>query len=733
MDELEPRALLSTTPWAAHPTFVVRSFAGGGPPSSAFTPAQIANAYGFSSISFGSVAGNGAGQTIAIVDAYDDPNIQTDLNTFDSQFKLPAVTVARVDENGGTNYPASDSTGGWELEESLDVEWAHAMAPGAKILLVEAASTNYSDLFTAVGYAASQANVVSMSWGGSELSDEAAYDSQYFDQPGVAYVASSGDTGAPASYPSASPNVLSVGGTSLYLGAGNTWSSEVGWSGSGGGPSAYESQPAYQNGVVTKTQTARATPDVAYDASPNTGVAVSDSFPYQGTNYGWVQVGGTSAGAPQWSALLAVADQGRSLSAQPALDSTSPQEVQNLLYANPASFHDITTGTSTGSPSYSAGPAYDYVTGMGSPIANLVVASLDGNPTTAPTAPDTLVLSAPTAETSGMPFRVTVTALAASGKTDTGYTGSIHFTSTDPQASLPADFTFTSADSGTFTFTVTLNTAGTQSIAATDAANSAVTGTLSGISVAPSSAAGSIWGNSYVPSENSYSFGSYELGLKFTASESGEVTGARFYKESWMRGYTHVGKLWSSTGSILATATFTNESAFGWQQVNFARPVAIAANTVYIVSFSTGGGYYGITNRFFNLGGVTSGPLEALPNSVAGGNGVYNRAGRFPNVNGNGMNFWADVAFTLSAPPLVRVVGVVPPSRPSNSGIAGVSSTVNPSNSFATTLPATTSAGPGFHTAGWRGTVLPIPGYTYRRAVSPVATVAPLYKKPSFT
>ncbi len=137
--------------------------------------------------------------------------------------------------------------------------------------------------------------------------------------------------------------------------------------------------------------------------------------------------------------------------------------------------------------------------------------------------------------------------------------------------------------------------------------------------------------------------------MKFTATEAGEVTGARFYEQTWMRGYTHVGHLWSSTGTLLASATFTNGSALGWQQVNFASPVAITANTVYIISFSTGGGYFGITTGFFNSGGVTNGPLEALPSSVAGGDGVYNRSGSFPNVNGNGMNFWADVAFTPAA------------------------------------------------------------------------------------
>ncbi len=487
IDYLESRALLSTTPLVAYPMFQVGSLsANNGPPSGAFTPAQIQQAYGFNEITFNGGAGNGSGETIAIVDAYDDPNIQSDLNTFDNEFGLPATTITRVNQSGGTtSYPATDSTGGWELEESLDVEWAHAMAPGATIMLVEANSSDDSDLLTAVQYAEDHANVVSMSWGGSEFSGETGYDAQYFDTAGVAFVASSGDAGAPISWPAASPNVLSVGGTALTLGAGNHWSSEVGWSGSGGGPSAYESQPSYQQGVVTQTSSARANPDVAYDASPSTGFAVYDSIPYNGTTYDWIEVGGTSAGAPQWSALLAIADQGRAADSQPALDSTSPQEVMSILYANSADFHDITSGTSTGNPNYSAKSGYDYVTGLGSPIANLVAGSLDG---TSPASPDTLVLSAPSPETAGSSFSLTVTAENSSGATDTGFLGAIAFTSSDVQAGLPASFTFTPTDDGTATFTVTLKTAGSQSITATDTAASAVTGTLSGIIVSPAAA-----------------------------------------------------------------------------------------------------------------------------------------------------------------------------------------------------------------------------------------------------
>ena len=267
MERLESRELLSTAP-VADPMFELGPLVQkANPPSGAYTPAQIQQAYQFNKVS-----DNGTGETIAIVYAYDDPDIQSDLNTFDTQFGLPSTTITKVNETGGTTLPAADSTGGWELEESLDVEWAHAMVPGAKVLLVETSSANSNDLLAGVSYAAGHANVVSMSWGSGEFSGESSYDSD-FSHAGVAFVASSGDSGAPIEWPAASPNVLAVGGTALTLGANNAWSSETGWSGSGGGPSAYESQPSYQSGVVTAT-TMRANPDVAYDASPNTGFAV---------------------------------------------------------------------------------------------------------------------------------------------------------------------------------------------------------------------------------------------------------------------------------------------------------------------------------------------------------------------------------------------------------------------------------------------------------------------------
>jgi hypothetical protein len=491
IERLDARELLTALPSLVGVTFAPMyqavPFGGPSPPAGAKTPTQIRQAYDFAGLTFNGVAGDGAGQTIAIVEAYDDANIQDDLNTFDAQFGLPATTVTRVNQTGGTAYPGTDSSGGWEMEASLDVEWAHAIAPGASILLVEANSPNGMDLMAGVDYAAAHASVVSMSWGGDEFSGETSFDGR-FSHAGVAFVASSGDSGAPVSWPAASSNVLSVGGTTLTLDSDSSWAGETAWSGSGGGPSAYEARPDYQSGIVTQT-TMRANPDVAYDANPGTGYAVYDSFAHNGAVEGWVQLGGTSAGAPQWAALLAIADQGRALNGSPALDAFSPTEVMTNLYQHATSgqFHDITSGTSTGTPNYTAAPGYDYVTGLGSPNAGLVISALVGS-TTTPTPSDHLAVSAPATATAGASFNLTVTAKDSSNATDTGYLGTVRFSSTDAQAGLPADYTFTAADGGTHTFTVTLKSAGPRAVTATDKANPAIAGMSSSITVSPAAA-----------------------------------------------------------------------------------------------------------------------------------------------------------------------------------------------------------------------------------------------------
>ncbi|MGE5073379.1 MAG: peptidase S8/S53 subtilisin kexin sedolisin, partial [Anaerolineae bacterium] len=261
------------------------------------SPATIKSVYGFSTSSTA-----GAGKTIAIVDAYDDPTAESDLAVFSSQFGLPACTTdtgcfKKVNQSGGTSYPRKDS--GWALEISLDVQWAHAIAPGAKILLVEAKSNSFTNLLAAEDYARTHATYVSNSWGGSEFSSESSYDG-HFSQSGVSFFVSAGDAGLPAEYPSASPNVVSVGGTTLHF-SGSTFTSETGWSSGGGGCSTYETatsaQSAFSGYAQVKCAGKRATPDVSLDADPASGVSVYDSTGYQGQS-GWFTVGGTSASSP---------------------------------------------------------------------------------------------------------------------------------------------------------------------------------------------------------------------------------------------------------------------------------------------------------------------------------------------------------------------------------------------------------------------------------------------------
>jgi subtilase family serine protease len=342
----------------AAPNSIHINAAGGAAP---FSPQQIQQAYGFSHLSQ-----NGSGQTIYIVDAFNDPNISSDLQTFDSQWGLPNpnFTVHKMSSRVRGNTS-------WGVEESLDVEWAHAIAPQANIVLVEATTNSNSNLYAAVDWATNNgAHIVSMSWGGGDGSGDTSLDS-HFNHSGVSYVASAGDSGGVVEYPSASPYVLSVGGTSLTLDANNNYVSESAWSSGGGGASVGEAEPTYQTNYGISLS-GRGTPDVAYNADPNTGVYVYDSYT---RTPGWYEVGGTSAGAPQWAALIALADQGRStpLSTNNLTSRTEYNAATGSVYGT--NYHDVTTG-SNGHP---AGPGYDLATGVGSPQANNLVPWLINN------------------------------------------------------------------------------------------------------------------------------------------------------------------------------------------------------------------------------------------------------------------------------------------------------------------------------------------------------------------
>jgi len=336
-------------------------------------PSKMVVAYGFNLI-----ANQGTGQTIALVDAYDDPNAEADLGTFSTTFNLPACTTANGCFKKIMEAGTPHDTSGWSNEIALDVQWAHAMAPAAKIILVEAKSNSNTDLYAAVDLAvANGASVVSMSWGGGEARNESTADI-HFNIPNVVMLASSGDGGHGAQYPAASPYVVAVGGTSLTINTSTgAYVSESAWSGSGGGISRYEPEPTYQGGVQTTGK--RGIPDVAYDANPSTGVPAYNSYACAGSCYtGWNQWGGTSISAPQWAALFAIANSERVAASK----ATLRNQVQFLLYPDAeADYHDITTGSNGSCGSRcKAGPGYDFVTGLGSPKANLLIPALVAAP-----------------------------------------------------------------------------------------------------------------------------------------------------------------------------------------------------------------------------------------------------------------------------------------------------------------------------------------------------------------
>ena len=319
-----------------------------------YGPAQFQTAY---SLPFSTA---GAGQTIGIVDAYNDPTAESDLATYSSTFGLPACTTAngcfkKVNQTGGTSYPSSN--GGWALEISLDVQVAHAACPNCKILLVEASSNSFANLLAAEDYATSHATVVSNSWGGSESSSETGYDS-HFNKP-VPITVSSGDNGYGVEYPASSPYVTAVGGTTLKVASNNTRSSETAWSGAGSGCSAYEPQPSWQHDTGC---TRRTVADVSADADPNTGAAVYDStryctFLFFNCTTGWYQVGGTSLAAPLVASVYALAGNSGSTT------------YGSFPYAHTGSLLDVLSGSNGSCGSYlcTAGLGYDGPTGLGTP------------------------------------------------------------------------------------------------------------------------------------------------------------------------------------------------------------------------------------------------------------------------------------------------------------------------------------------------------------------------------
>ena len=465
--------------------------------SGQITPTALRQAYGVNQIRFGgpggtTVAGTGAGQTIAIVEEGVDPTLEADLHTFDQFFNIPDPPSFQIVDQNGVTTQNTTIVG----EASLDVEWAHAIAPDASIVVYNAAyvgnnNTSFLNLLEAMHEASllPGVSVVTLSYVAAESDlaasgiNESQYDSD-FTTPGVTFLAASGDTGIYAdndsaiavSYPAASPNVVSVGGTSIVIDPAGDYpgtgpSGEIGWGeetnngfeGSGGGLSVDEPEPAWQTSVIPASiddTGARALPDVAMDSgaaqeydvftSTLSGSAVSASA------VGWLGDAGTSAASPIWAGMIAIADQGRALKGAAPL--TGDTQTLPALYSLPAAdFHDIIDGNNGDA----AGPGYDLVTGLGTPVANLLVPDLAGYEVPSPTASSTQisVTASPTAPIVGQAVTLNATVSVVSPGTGVP-TGTVTFEdgSTDlgtvPLINGVASLTTTPTAPGTETFSI---------------------------------------------------------------------------------------------------------------------------------------------------------------------------------------------------------------------------------------------------------------------------------------
>lgn len=374
-----------------------------------YSPAQIRAAYELPPvIAAGAVptvveaAGEGAGETIYIVDAYHQANVAADLATFNATFGLPDCTIERI--AAGTRLPLAKASPGsgctlaiafataqgtltdtapstdatWEVEIDMDVQWAHATAPLARIVLIEAPGPGTSELAAAARLAGGMGpGIVSMSFSAPEGGYMAALESVFSATPEMSYVASAGDAGAGVNWPAVSPSVLAVGGTSLSF-TGSGARSERAWSKTGGGISAYVAEPSYQAAVsrpagihstAGRERAMRSVADVSFNADPSSGQYVAITAAGS-TGAGWYSAGGTSIGAPQWAGLLAIANARRGLAGKTAI-----AQPQTLLYRDVAAvrgrygagFLDVIRGSDGSCAFCAAAPGYDAPTGLGTP------------------------------------------------------------------------------------------------------------------------------------------------------------------------------------------------------------------------------------------------------------------------------------------------------------------------------------------------------------------------------
>jgi subtilase family serine protease len=405
---------------------------------SGYGPSQLQSAYNLAS----AAASDGSGETVYLVDAYDYPTAQADLNTYRSQYGLPACgsgCFTKVNENGATSpLPSAAGSTGWDVEEALDIDMVSAICPLCHITLVEANSDSNSDLYTAENSTVSLgAKFVSNSWGGSEYSGETSDANTYFNHPGVAITVSAGDSPGPE-FPAEAEYVTAVGGTTLSTSSNSRGWTESNWSDSGGGCSADEPAPSWQSSSVTGCSK-REDNDVSADADPNTGAAIYNTY----SEGGWLQVGGTSEASPIIAAVYALAG-------APASGSYPSQDIWTH---EPTGLYPVGSGYSSvpgwGTPDGTTA----FTSGSGGGTGNTVTVTNPGSQTTAVGTAVSLQVSASdsasgqtlTYSATGLPAGLSISSSGLiSGTPSTAGTYSVTVTATDTTgATGSASFTWT--------------------------------------------------------------------------------------------------------------------------------------------------------------------------------------------------------------------------------------------------------------------------------------------------
>jgi hypothetical protein len=555
---------------------------------SGYGPPDLQSAYSLPS----STAGSGA--TVAVVDAYNDPNAAGDLATYRSQYGLPACTTAsgcfRVVNQDGQASPLPPDAGstGWDVEESLDVDMVSAICPNCKIILVEADSPTIANLGTAEDTAASLADYVSNSYGTADQPAETGWD-KYYNHPGTVITASAGDSGYGVNYPSASQYVTAVGGTTLVRDSSTSrgwtdtvWGSSSGGQGTGSGCSGYEPQPSWQAGVTSSCAN-RATADISADANPNTGVAMYDSY----SQNGWLEVGGTSVASPVIASSYALAG-------LPASGSYPASYLYDHFHADPSVFNDVTSGangTCTPTVLCTAGAGWDGPTGLGTPdgvtgLAYAQTGSITGTVTDAATGD-------PVAGAS-----VSLPGLQVTTGSDGSYT-----LAGLPAGSYQVDVSAYGYQSRTQTVTVTANQATTQNFALTGSPHATVSGTVT-------AGTGTAWP---LYAKVTWNDGNGHSGTTYTTPATGQYTLSLLENGSYTLTVTPLYPGYTAPAAKTVTVGTSNVSQDFTAAVDLAACTAIGYHPVLTGTTQAFGGTrapkgWTVTNTNLNIPGYSNTP-----------------------------------------------------------------------------------------------------------------------------